>query len=238
MYQQYQQDDFTSTQSEYNPDYANYEYERTSSPIANSSTGYYQNYSTPLCNYSYSNYQTPSFNNSYSSSGVYSSSNSYSTSSTSSIDSPFYTKIIESDNNKCFDYTNSYNVYPSSPNYASPLQTVEKQKPKRTSSSRVHQSLPDVALDLMNEWFDDHISNPYPQQIEKERLAQLGGITIKQVTAWFSNRRNRSQNTKPKRMKRVIEQEMSQILNELVNNPNSDKQQVLDKFKFTLSAQH
>jgi hypothetical protein len=43
----------------------------------------------------------------------------------------------------------------------------------------------------MNEWFMEHQSNPYPTNEQKEKLAHLGGITIKQVTAWFSNRRNR-----------------------------------------------
>jgi hypothetical protein len=69
----------------------------------------------------------------------------------------------------------------------------------------------------MNDWFDSHLNNPYPQPCEKERLAQLGGITVKQVTAWFSNRRNRSQNTKPKRMKREVENKIDEIR----NNPGS-----------------
>lgn len=73
----------------------------------------------------------------------------------------------------------------------------------------------------MNEWFVEHQNNPYPQLCEKERMAQLGGITVKQVTAWFSNRRNRSQNTKPKRMKRVLESKLNEICLELVNNVNN-----------------
>jgi hypothetical protein len=85
----------------------------------------------------------------------------------------------------------------------------------------------------MNTWFLEHINNPYPVQHEKETLAQLGGITVKQVTAWFSNRRNRSQNTKPKRMKRVLEKEISNIFNELIcNQPN--KEEIIEKFHTSL----
>lgn len=87
--------------------------------------------------------------------------------------------------------------------------------------SRKHQ-LPDLAVDIMNEWFDEHQHNPYPQMHEKEMMAQRGGITIKQVTAWFSNRRNRSQNTKPKRMQRVIKDNFSKICQEIAYNPDRD----------------
>ena len=104
---------------------------------------------------------------------------------------------------------------------------------KDNLQSRKHQQLPDRSVDIMSEWFLEHINNPYPTMSEKEKLAQMGGITIKQVNAWFSNRRNRSQNTKPKRMKRVLEKEMSTIYNELVLNPN--KQQVIEKFRVALA---
>jgi len=98
--------------------------------------------------------------------------------------------------------------------------------------SRKHQ-LPDAALDILNEWYEDHLHNPYPQLEEKEMLARRGGITVKQVTAWFSNRRNRTQNTKPKRMKRVLEKEMTNIFNELAQA--TGKQSLIEKFKDTLN---
>ncbi len=84
----------------------------------------------------------------------------------------------------------------------------------------------------MNEWFDDHINNPYPTIEDKEKLAHLGGISVKQVTAWFSNRRNRSQNTKPKRMKRDFEKEITNIFNQIESNSHeSDKLDLLHKLK-------
>lgn len=99
---------------------------------------------------------------------------------------------------------------------------IESSKPTYDYSaklSRKHQ-LPDRAVEIMNEWFDEHEHNPYPQQCEKEAMAQRGGISIKQVTAWFSNRRNRSQNTKPKRMQRVIKDNFSKICQEIAYNPD------------------
>jgi hypothetical protein len=112
------------------------------------------------------------------------------------------------------------------------LRTTTTTLANREKLSRKHQ-LPDRAVDIMNEWFEEHLNNPYPQPVEKERLAQLGGISVKQVTAWFSNRRNRSQNTKPKRMKRVLEKEISEIYQELAYNPN--KEQIMEKFRSTLA---
>ena len=99
-----------------------------------------------------------------------------------------------------------------------------------------HAHLSDDAVDIMNEWFQSHISNPYPSLTEKETLAQRSGITVKQVTAWFSNRRNRSQNTKPKRMKRVFEKEITNIFNELICN-QPDKEKILEKINLSLCNQ-
>ncbi|CAF1110670.1 unnamed protein product [Brachionus calyciflorus] len=112
---------------------------------------------------------------------------------------------------------------------------IARNKPLKEAHRSRKQLLPDLAVDIMNDWFEDHINNPYPTLEEKEKMARQAGITVKQVTAWFSNRRNRSQNTKPKRIKRVIEQEINQIYNELAYNPNSTH--LLEKFRKTLLSQ-
>lgn len=107
--------------------------------------------------------------------------------------------------------------------------TPEKNSSFKRSKIQRKQLLPDSAVDIMNEWFDDHFNNPYPTLEEKERMAKQGGITVKQVTAWFSNRRNRSQNTKPKRIRRAIEQEMNTMIDQLTYNPN--KIEIIEKLK-------
>ena len=95
--------------------------------------------------------------------------------------------------------------------------------------------LPDEAVDILNEWFDEHVNNPYPQAEEKERLANLGNISVKQVNAWFSNRRNRSQNTKPKRLQRDMDNKLSGIFQELLSD-DSDKEQLIEKFRQKLAG--
>ncbi|CAF0722249.1 unnamed protein product [Brachionus calyciflorus] len=112
--------------------------------------------------------------------------------------------------------------------------------PMRTKSSKAcrnsrKQLLPDIAVDIMNDWFEDHFNNPYPTLEEKEKMAKQAGITVKQVNAWFSNRRNRSQNTKPKRIKRAIEQEINHLFSEISYVQNGT--QLLEKFKKTLLSQ-
>ena len=133
---------------------------------------------------------------------------------------------------------------PTTSTTAGPSQTKKQNKRQAELAayddkySRKHQ-LPDQAVDVMNEWFDDHVNNPYPTIEEKERMAQRGGISVKQVNAWFSNRRNRSQNTKPKRMKRVLESQITNIFNELVDQTTAshnpvNTQQLIERFRSTL----
>jgi hypothetical protein len=121
------------------------------------------------------------------------------------------------------------------------VESQPKTSNKSSTISRKHQ-LPDRAVEILNEWFDEHIQNPYPSLDDKERLAKAGGINVKQVNAWFSNRRNRSQNTKPKRMKRVIENEFNNIVNVLsVNtayNYDEYKKQIIENFKKNLSREN
>ncbi|RNA33556.1 pre B cell leukemia transcription factor 1 [Brachionus plicatilis] len=118
-------------------------------------------------------------------------------------------------------------------NYTSTEVSNQNLNSTRCSKSR-KQLLPDEAVDIMNDWFQDHIHNPYPTMEEKEKLARLGGITVKQVNAWFSNRRNRSQNTKPKRIKRAIEQEMNEMIHQL--SYNSNKTEIIEKFRRTFMS--
>ena len=148
--------------------------------------------------------------------------------------------ILNYDNSLSFRLDESSSESSLQPNQPANIQSTPVQMPKpnrlqQSKLSRKHQ-LPDRAVDIMNEYFDDHLNNPYPSLEEKEKLAQLGGITVKQVNAWFCNRRNRSQNTKPKRIKRELEKNLDDILSELGSNQNSssNKQLIIQKFRSTL----
>jgi hypothetical protein len=62
--------------------------------------------------------------------------------------------------------------------------------------------LPEKAVQLMNTWYTAHEDDPYPNRNDLDYLATNGEIKESQVKAWFSNKRNRTQNTHPKRAKR------------------------------------
>jgi hypothetical protein len=64
--------------------------------------------------------------------------------------------------------------------------------------------LPEKAIRLMNTWYMNHQDNPYPNRHDLDYLSQHGEIKESQVKAWFSNKRNRTQNTHPKRAKRYL----------------------------------
>jgi hypothetical protein len=67
----------------------------------------------------------------------------------------------------------------------------------------------------MNAWYIEHEDNPYPNRNDLDYLATNGGIKESQVKAWFSNKRNRTQNTHPKRAKRYL------VRHQLHVNPTS-----------------
>ncbi|MBZ3871340.1 Pre-B-cell leukemia transcription factor 2 [Sciurus carolinensis] len=47
------------------------------------------------------------------------------------------------------------------------------------------------AIELLNEDFYSHLSNPYPSEEVKEELAKKCGITLSQVSNWFGNKQIR-----------------------------------------------
>lgn len=49
---------------------------------------------------------------------------------------------------------------------------------------------------ILNQWYEEHVHNPYPTDEEKQELASKCNISISQVKSWFANKRNRTNNTK------------------------------------------
>ena len=83
------------------------------------------------------------------------------------------------------------------------------------SSARHNEPLNQTAVNLMQVWYQEHLKNPYPTKDEKEQMALAGGISSMQVKSWFANKRNRSNNTRPKVQKRAMEEKLLQIYNKL-----------------------
>lgn len=233
-----------SYSSSYIPTYSPLKYSDTDSSISSASDNSYSAYSS----FDYSNWYKPYQQNySYiqsSSSPKYQQTNQYNSYSSNSIS---YNQDTHNDSYQSAQYQPE--IYrPISPvDFQTQSSHLEQQLPftntktsqskstKVKKSARVKKLLSDDAVEIMNDWFDDHVNNPYPTQEEKERMAYNGNITVKQVTAWFSNRRNRSQNTKPKRMKRVLEKEISSIFNQ-ISDAQPDKFVMMERLKSTISS--
>jgi hypothetical protein len=48
------------------------------------------------------------------------------------------------------------------------------------------------ATTILNHWFKQHEHHPYPNFLEKEKLAKQTGLTLTQVNYWFTNKRRRT----------------------------------------------
>ena len=50
--------------------------------------------------------------------------------------------------------------------------------------------------DILNQWYEANLYNPYPTEEQKEELARKTGLSIEQVKRWLANKRSRANNTK------------------------------------------
>jgi hypothetical protein len=63
-------------------------------------------------------------------------------------------------------------------------------------SKKQRANFPKKSIQIMENWYQQHMDYPYPDQITAELLALQGGITVEQVKKWFGNKRNRCHNTR------------------------------------------
>ena len=75
---------------------------------------------------------------------------------------------------------------------------IEKENCDSTTSDKRpnYTMLHETAKQILNQWYEDHIHNPYPTDLEKQQLANQCAINAGQVKSWFANKRNRTNNTK------------------------------------------
>ena len=83
---------------------------------------------------------------------------------------------------------------------------------------RHNEPLNQHALDVMTRWYQTNTANPYPNKAVKEQLARDGGISVQQVKSWFANKRNRSNNTRPKKQKQEMESRLMEICHQLARD--------------------
>ena len=76
--------------------------------------------------------------------------------------------------------------------------------------TRQNRSLNPKAVEMMEAWYQDNFSHPYPSTEIVDYICKRGKVTTTQVRKWMANKRNRSCNTlsynstiHPKRLKRL-----------------------------------
>ena len=72
-----------------------------------------------------------------------------------------------------------------------------KRKQQQNENARPnYQQLTIEARDILNQWYEGHLYDPYPSDEEKEELAEKCGIPVGQIRSWFANKRSRANNTR------------------------------------------
>ncbi|CAG2234612.1 unnamed protein product [Mytilus edulis] len=72
-----------------------------------------------------------------------------------------------------------------------------KRKQQQNENARPnYQQLTIEARDILNQWYEGHLYDPYPSDEEKEELAEKCGISVGQIRSWFANKRSRANNTR------------------------------------------
>ncbi|KJE97947.1 hypothetical protein CAOG_08013 [Capsaspora owczarzaki ATCC 30864] len=74
---------------------------------------------------------------------------------------------------------------PSSPGSSSTL------APELVDNTPRRSNLRKASVAILKQWLLDHVSNPYPTDIEKDALAQATDLNVSQVNNWFINARRR-----------------------------------------------
>uniref|UniRef100_A0A0N4ZG18 Homeobox domain-containing protein n=1 Tax=Parastrongyloides trichosuri TaxID=131310 RepID=A0A0N4ZG18_PARTI len=115
----------------------------------------------------------------------------------------------------------------------STCESIMMLKSRFLDARRKRRNFSKQSVDLLNEYFYAHLSNPYPSEEVKEELARQCNITVSQVSNWFGNKRIRYKKNIAKAQeeaslysakKNVVQQQISQnpyanMTNMLANNP-------------------
>ncbi|KAF7638094.1 PBC domain-containing protein [Meloidogyne graminicola] len=69
---------------------------------------------------------------------------------------------------------------------------------KHATNPRKRRNFCKNVVQILNNYYQEHISNPYPSDDDKTELAKKTGITVSQVSNWFGNKRIRDRANKKK----------------------------------------
>ncbi|KAF2628056.1 hypothetical protein BU25DRAFT_39019 [Macroventuria anomochaeta] len=79
----------------------------------------------------------------------------------------------------------------SNPSTPDPISPASPSEVRRSHARKSTSKLPSQAVGRLNAWLDANRHHPYPNANTKQALAEACSITIKQVTTWFTNTRQR-----------------------------------------------
>lgn len=108
-----------------------------------------------------------------------------------------------------------------------------------TKRCRHNQPLNARATQIMSEWYELNLEHPYPNKAEKEWMSREGGISQAQLKSWFANKRNRSNNTRPKVEKRVMSEKLLNICHQLARDaqkPAKDNAFIIQQLSSIISS--
>lgn len=74
--------------------------------------------------------------------------------------------------------------------------TSINRKTSLTAEIRKTRLLPKRSVKILDTWFEDNLSNPYPSRDQTLHLAMDCELSVEQIRKWFANKRNRSRNNK------------------------------------------
>ena len=121
----------------------------------------------------------------------------------------------------------------SPPKCSKDLSTLPKKK------SRHNEPLNNKAVMVMMRWYEEHWENPYPTKNQKDQLAKDGGISVTQVKSWFANKRNRTNNTRPKVQKKQMEDklmDLCQTLSKDAKQPGANNAYIIDQLSSIINS--
>ncbi|KAF1925582.1 uncharacterized protein M421DRAFT_94659 [Didymella exigua CBS 183.55] len=79
----------------------------------------------------------------------------------------------------------------SNPSSPEPISPTSPSEVRRSHARRTTSKLPSQAIKCLTAWLDANRHHPYPSAETKHALAEACSITLKQVTTWFTNTRQR-----------------------------------------------
>lgn len=104
-----------------------------------------------------------------------------------------YLKYGESSGDDEKEERPNFNMADQEPNIAEIPIKSKANTGRKESKKNIRSRLSSEAVALLNWWFDNNWDNAYPNEEEKEQLANEAGLTLSQVNNWFTNKRRRNE---------------------------------------------